>query len=67
MTAQEWVDAAIACGANPVLIRLPDGRWGLQTSLVDIDHEKDPGPLPSELKPTVRELLQSVGRVWVQS
>jgi hypothetical protein len=54
LSAQDWIDRAIACGANPLLIEQPDGRWGLLTNVADIDHEQDPGPLPDTLKVRVR-------------
>jgi hypothetical protein len=66
-TAHEWVEAAIACGADPKLTKQPDGRWWLQTSIVDIDEEQAPWPLPDDLKDGVRELLQDMGRAQVLS
>jgi hypothetical protein len=61
MKAREWIDRAIACGRNPVLIPQRDGSFGLLTSLVDIDEEQDPGPMPDAVKVGVRKLLQKMG------
>lgn len=46
MTAQEWIDAAIACGRDPLVVPHPTGRYGLMTSCVDVDWDGDPGQPP---------------------
>jgi len=72
-TAQEWVDALIACGRDPWLVPGPVDRNGvpipgepkqwLATSCVDINEEKDPGTYPREMTEEICEILESMGRI----
>ena len=64
MTAQEWIDAAIACGRNPLIVPQPNGRHGLVTNCVDVDWERDPGALPDGSGMEVCDLLHTMGRVY---
>ncbi|HZJ11315.1 MAG TPA: hypothetical protein VFD26_01520 [Methyloceanibacter sp.] len=64
MTAQEWIAAAIASGRDPLIVQQPDGRFGLMTSLVDVDSERDPGPLPEGCGTEIVSLLRSLGRFY---
>ena len=69
-TAQEWVDAAIACGADPHIVpgsfdrhgrEIKPGSRGLATKTVDVDWEK-PGRCPNEMDEEVFTILASMGR-----
>ncbi len=71
-TAQEWVDAAIACGAEPLIVvpaaidwhgnPLPSHPTGW-LAMIEVNGEKYPGPCPEEITEEVFRILDSMGRV----
>ena len=60
MTAEEWVQRAIACGAKPVAERHTGSIIEMARGF---DHEAHPGELPDNLFLEVFHILVGMGRV----
>ena len=60
MTAEEWVQRAIACGAKPVAER---GTGSIIETTRGFDHDAHPGDLPDHLFLEVFHILVGMGRV----
>jgi hypothetical protein len=62
--AREWVDQAIASGANPrMILEHPSKRLTVHTAVEGVDWTVYPGRLPDHLLNDVFDILNSMGRV----
>ncbi len=62
--AQEWVDQAIASGANPrMILEHPSKRLSVHTTVEGVDWTTYPGRLPDHLAAYVFNILKSMDRV----
>ncbi|MGH6865712.1 MAG: hypothetical protein ACREDO_05995 [Methyloceanibacter sp.] len=69
---QEWVDAAMACGADPhctqgifdTHARITDPVWWISTRTHDVDWDKYPHAYPDEWKAEIFAILDGMGRCY---
>jgi hypothetical protein len=62
--AQNWIDAAIACG--PLVCLQSDGTLALILNTVEVELERSPGIYPDELGKEIVALLDGMGRAYPQ-
>jgi hypothetical protein len=67
-TPKEWVDAAIACGANPLYVasagHTSKPMLGILTGCVGVDQDQYPGPYPQSWSREIFAILVRMDRRW---